>query len=110
MWDEVLRGGKIRPIRKHMKTLHYFLIVSSIGLSACGKQIEDFVREGIKKPIETLDPTTSTASSKAIKISPGAGIAKGSQVQGHFTITPTNQTAKGAQVDAKVSISQTRVE
>ncbi|MGZ5279017.1 MAG: hypothetical protein ACXWC9_03695 [Pseudobdellovibrionaceae bacterium] len=92
-----------------MKNILY-LLISTIVLSGCGKQIEDFVRDGVKKPIETLDPSISTASSKALKISPGAGIAKGAQVQGHFTITPTNQTAKGTQVEAKVSISQTRVE
>lgn len=94
-----------------MAKLHLILIVSSLALAGCGKQIEDFVRDGIKKPIETLEPPlTSTASSKALKISPGAGQAKGSQVEGHFTITPTNQTAKGSQVEAKVSLSQTRVE
>lgn len=87
-----------------------FLMISMLALSGCGKQIEDFVREGVKKPIEDLTPIVSTSSSKAIKISPGAGLAKGAQVQGHFTITPTNQTAKGSQVEARVSISQTRVE
>lgn len=87
-----------------------FLLISTVALSGCGKQIEDFVKDGVKQPVETLVPNPTSASSKALKISPGAGIAKGAQVQGRFTITPTNQTAKGSQVEAKVSISQTRVE
>jgi hypothetical protein len=87
-----------------------FLIISAVVLSGCGKQIEDFVKDGVKVPVDIPNPIASNASSKALKISPGAGIAKGAQVQGRFTITPTNQTAKGSQVDAKISINQTRVE
>jgi hypothetical protein len=93
-----------------MKALQFLLILASLSLAGCGKQIEDFVRDGIKKPIDTLDPSLSSASSKAIKISPGAGVAIGSQVQARVAITPTNQTAKGSQVEAKISVSQTRVE
>jgi hypothetical protein len=93
------------PMRKLI-----FLLVSTFVLAGCGKQIEDFVREGIKKPVDTLIPTISTASSKSLKISPGAGEATGAQVQGHFTITTTNQTVRGSQVDATMSINQTRVE
>ncbi len=87
-----------------------FLLISGLALSGCGKQIEDFVREGVKQPIEDLNPVISTASSKAIKISPGSGQVQGSQVQGRVTITPTNQKATGTQVEARVSLSQTRVE
>lgn len=81
-----------------------------ITLSGCGKQIEDFVKDGITDPISNIDPTTTTSSSKAIKVSPGSGIAKGSQVEGRFTITPTDRTISGSQVEAKLTLSQTRVD
>ena len=87
------------------------LLASTLFITAgCGKQIEDFVKEGIKNPIEVVDPSASTSSSKAIKISPGAGIASGSQVEGKFNLTMTNRTVAGSQIEARISINQTRVE
>jgi hypothetical protein len=83
------------------------LFLATVG---CGKQIEDFVKEGVKNPIQIVDPSASTGSSKAIKISPGAGIASGAQVEGKFNLTMTNRTVAGSQIEARISINQTRVE
>jgi hypothetical protein len=78
----------------------------SIVLSACGKQIEDFVRDA-KRPAEQI--LTNVDSGKAIKLSPGAVSAAGSQVQSRMTITPTQSPVSGTQVEAQLTINQNRV-
>ncbi|MEZ0392627.1 MAG: hypothetical protein ACAH59_10440 [Pseudobdellovibrionaceae bacterium] len=82
------------------------LIFFLVALSACGKQIEDFVSEA-KRPIEEFQGEVDT--SKAIKLSPGAVSAAGSQVQSRMTLTPTNMPVKGSQVEARLTINQNRV-
>ena len=81
-----------------------FIIVSSIAISGCGKQIEEFVGGGSRPP-----PISGEPPSKALKISPGAVISNGTQAGGKFTITPTKRLAKGTTTDARLSVNATTV-
>lgn len=87
-----------------------WLIGISILTTACGKQIEDFVKEGVKAPVQVVDPAYSNSSAKAIKVSPGSGILSGTQVDGKVTLTMTSRTVSGSQIEARLSFSQNRVQ
>ncbi len=98
--------------REFLSTIQGFLVfgISLFFLTGCGKQIEDFVREGVKNPISVVAPSTSTASTKDINVSNGAAKVYGFQVEGQVRVGISNRTLSGNQVEAKVSVNRTRVE
>lgn len=85
--------------------LYISLILTSLWLTGCGKQIQDFVRDAHPP---ALVPITSINSTKALKISPGHINSVGTQVGASMTITATNRALSGSQVHAKVSLHQIR--
>ena len=92
--------------------IFYSLVV--VLLVGCGPQLENFVNSGAKHPIITtpiIDPPSfSTASSKAIKYSPGATTTTGSQADAKFSLTPTRFATTGSQADTVLSINRSRVQ
>lgn len=82
-----------------------FLLFSIVSVG-CNSQIASYVA-GAAKPIP-VPIATSNASPYAIKISPGHVLATGSVVSSNANITSTNRTLKGSQIQASVSISQSR--
>lgn len=93
-----------------------FYFVIGLLLVGCGKQLDEFVNSGAKHPIITPPviepPNFSTASSKAIKYSPGSNLTTGSQVAGKFSLTPTHFATTGTQgqVNTVLSINRSRVQ
>lgn len=81
------------------------LCIECFGLTACQKQIEEFVGEGSKPPVEVQE-----SFNKTLKISPGSVISEGTSVDGSFTITPTKRLVKGASVDASLTVNARTVE
>jgi len=85
------------------------MVSGMLVFSSCGKQISSFVGSKNKAALPAATPETPPVSTnKGIKLSPGAGLAAGNQVQARMSLTPTQQTIKGSQVEAKITISQSR--
>mgnify|MGYP001206218445 CR=1 FL=1 len=87
------------------------VLLSVFLLSACSKQIQDFVTSGAQRPIlgEIL-PTTSTANPIGIKISPGANTIQGSTIKATVSISTTDRELSGSQVKGTVTFNQARPE
>ncbi|MGE0633001.1 MAG: hypothetical protein AB7O96_11370 [Pseudobdellovibrionaceae bacterium] len=79
-------------------------------LSACGQQIDDFVNSGSKHTVAPVESPPGISTSKAIKYSPGAVVANGPQVSAKYGVTHTRFLVTSSGVDARVSISQNRVQ
>lgn len=92
-----------------MRKSFVFLCATSLLLSGCGKSIRDFVMDG-NPVIPDVPLPASAPSSRAVKVSPGSGVLAGSAVRAQATVTPTQTTAAGTQVRAKLSLSQSRME
>ncbi len=93
-----------------MSEMRNFLAFFLVGLllSGCNSQMQDYVEGEAKNPNDPQPTNESNASSKAIKISPGAGQFSGSQLSGHAAFTPTGLTIQGSQIQGKVTFSQNR--
>jgi hypothetical protein len=87
---------------------HFFLLTLFLMLTGCGRQIENFVGSEVPLPGSADLPSQSTSQPNAIKISPGANLVTGAQVQSRFAITPSQVTAQGAQVKTTFSLHQNR--
>ena len=92
-----------------MKTRLLFCLFT-FSLLGCDKQIREFVNSGAKHVPELIEPIFANSSSQAIKISPGANLASGTQGSARYTLTPTQVQLTGTQGDARVSINQNRVQ
>jgi len=88
--------------------LNLLLILAALSLTACGKQMKDFVIDGSKNPNDPTKPIITIKNTSGVKVSPGAGKITGTQVDGRVTITPTYRLVKGSQVQGRVTISQGR--
>lgn len=88
-----------------MKTLG-FMLSATLLLTGCGKQIKDLV--SVAAPIPVPTTVVSINSTKAFKLSPGHVDSHGSSVGASLTITPTRRVIKGARVEARVSLQQSR--
>jgi hypothetical protein len=94
-----------------MRGIIFFAFIA-ILISGCGKQIEEFVRDGGNGMGGDFDgPSTSPPKKKDkrdMKISPGANIVSGSQVKSRFTITPTERVVAGSQIKSVFSVNVSR--
>ncbi len=88
------------------------VLLSVFLLSACSKQIQEFVTSGAQRPIlgEKLPPKTSTANPIGIKISPGANTVQGSTIKATVSISITDRELSGSQVKGTVTFNQARPE
>lgn len=97
-----------------MRTRLFYFIAFVLLFTGCGKQLDEFVNSGAKHPIIPIPviepPNFSTASSKAMKYSPGSNLTSGSQVAGRFSLTPTHFATTGTQgqVNTVLSINRSR--
>ncbi len=82
-----------------------YLLVFCFGLSACDKQIQNYVAGARPK---TKEPAQSS-SSNAIKISPGRLEATSSDISAEANITPNRKILNSADVSARIGVSRTRV-
>lgn len=91
-----------------MRTL-LLLFAITLTITGCGKQISDFVTGGDKRPGDDADlPSVSTSNPIGVKVSPGANLVSGAQVESRFAITPSQRTAKGSQIKNKFTFHQNR--
>lgn len=80
-----------------------------LTITGCGKQITEFVNGGDKRPGDAADlPSASTSNPIGVKVSPGANLVSGAQVESRFAITPSQRTAKGTQIKNRFTFHQNR--
>ncbi len=86
-----------------------FLFLSSLLITGCAKQLEDFVRGG-KTLINPETPTVSSKNPIALKASAGANLVEGSNAKVRFAISTSQKPVAGTQLKGKISFHQNRPE
>jgi hypothetical protein len=98
-----------------MRVKIWFCISALLFASGCGRQIEDFVKNGaviVPKDLiggPPIDPTV-LASERTISLSSGSSRLSSGQLQGTVQINSRNTHQKGSSVDVVFSINSQRVE